>query len=190
MSLPTKTASCSTKGPTRRTVLRAGAGKMLLAAATPLLAACGFKPMYGGQHGGAVVSALAQVEVARIDDRIGQMLRNALERRLERSGGGGKAAKQYVLTCEVAETIDELDLSKDSFASRADLTLTVQFVLTAQGKILLSGTTQGIVAYNILDQQYGTVASEKNSRERAAEQAAEDITRRLSSYFSRNVSGG
>jgi LPS-assembly lipoprotein len=189
MSLPTKTASCSTKGPTRRTVLRAGAGKMLLAAATPLLAACGFKPMYGGQRGGAVVSALAQVEVARIDDRVGQILRNSLERRLERAGGGGKAAKQYLLTCLITENIEELGLSKDSFATRADLTLTVEFTLTAQGKPLLSGTTQGIVAYNILDQQYGTVASEKNSRERAAEQAAEDITRRLSSYFSRNVKG-
>lgn len=188
MSLPTKTPTPA-EAPTRRTILRAGVGKLMLTAAAPLLAACGFKPMYGGQRGGAVVSSLAQVEVARIDDRIGQILRNALERRLERGGGGGQAAKQYLLTCTVTESIEELGLSKDSFASRADLTLTVEFTLSAQGKALLSGTTQGIVAYNILDQQYGTVASEKNSRQRAAEQAAEDITRRLSSYFSRNVGG-
>jgi LPS-assembly lipoprotein len=171
-------------------VLRSGGGALVLAALAPLVSACGFKPMYGGRTGTVVTSALAEVQVARINDRAGQLLRNALERRMERSGGGGTAAKRYLLTCSINETIQELGLSKDSFASRADLTLTVEFTLSAQDKALLSGSTQGIVAYNILDQQYATVASEENSRQRAVEQVAEDITRRLSSYFSRHASDG
>jgi LPS-assembly lipoprotein len=142
--------------------------------------------MYGGRAGRAVVAALAEVEVARINDRTGQLLRNALEQRMERAGGGGTAKKRYLLTCITTESKQELGLSKDSFASRADLTLTVEFTLSYQGKALLSGSSEGIAAYNILDQQYATVISEQDSRQRAVEQVSEDITRRLSSYFSRH----
>jgi LPS-assembly lipoprotein len=191
MSLPTKAKrqgllQDSTAGLSRRGILQAGSTALTVAALAPLMSACGFKPMYGGRAGSAVVAALAEVEVARINDRTGQLLRNALERRMERAGGGGTAKKRYLLTCGVAESKQELGLSKDSFASRADLTLTVDFTLSYQGKSLLTGSTQGIVAYNILDQQYATVISEQDSRQRAVEQVSEDITRRLSSYFSRH----
>lgn len=171
----------------RRDFLRRLGGLSTLAASAPLLAACGFKPMYGGQAGHQVTRYLAGVEVARIADRKGQILRNELERRMERSGGGGSARKRFVLTCKIKETYEELGLSKDDYNTRADLTMSVTFSLASNGRSLMSGTSEGTVAYNILDQQYATVVSKDNARERALTLIANDITNRLSAYFSRNA---
>lgn len=163
----------------RRSVL----GGLAVGTAGLTLSACGFQPMYGGSSGGAVTANLGQVEIARINDRNGQVLRNALERRFERSKNAQK--KLYLLTITLQETIDEIGLSKDSFATRADMILSATFSLTADKTALLGGTSEGIASYNILDQQYATVVSEKDARNRAIEQIADDITRRISAYFSR-----
>lgn len=163
----------------RRSVL----GGLAVATAGLSLSACGFKPMYGGGAGNAVTANLGQIEIARINDRNGQMLRNALERRFERSNNAQK--KNYLLTITLQESIDEIGLAKDSFATRADMIVSATFSLTADKAALLGGISEGTASYNILDQQYATVMSEKDARARALEQIADDLTRRLSAYFSR-----
>lgn len=157
---------------------------LAVTAASLSLAGCGFKPMYGGGSSSSVTAQLGQVEIARINDRNGQLLRNALEQRFERSNN--RARKIYILEITLDESINELGLAKDSFATRADMILDAKFKLTFGKQILLSGQTQGVASYNILDQQYATVVSAKDARERALNQIADDLTRRVSSYFSQH----
>ncbi|MFM8988614.1 MAG: hypothetical protein ACKOUS_02890, partial [Alphaproteobacteria bacterium] len=57
---------------TRRTAL------LLLAGALPVLAGCGFSPLYGRSEGGAVAEELAKIRVLPIANRSGQVLRNHL----------------------------------------------------------------------------------------------------------------
>jgi len=179
---PTKPRQPHRAALSRRTVL---VGLTTTVVSLPL-AACGFKPMYAGGKSSPVTAQLGQVEVARINDRNGQVLRNALEQRLERSQNAGK--KIYLLTVSLQESIDETGLSKDSFATRADMIISANFTLTYGKAQLLAGVSDGVVSYNILDQQYATVISEKDARTRAIEQVADDIQRRLSAYFSQHPS--
>ena len=75
--------------------------RRLLAAAggLALLTGCGFRPLYGARDNGTASPAeqgLAEISVALIPERSGQLLRQALQARFERSGGG--AAKRYDLS--------------------------------------------------------------------------------------------
>lgn len=166
----------------RRRLLAALPALLLSGGLAGGLTGCGFRPLYGrGPAEDALRAELATVAVARIPERSGQLLRNALERRLERAGGG--RPKLYTLSVALEERIEELGVERDNTAARANLYMTARFVLARDGRRLLSGTSQSIAAYNILAQPYATVISQKDSRERAAEQLAEDIVRRLAVFF-------
>jgi LPS-assembly lipoprotein len=147
-----------------------------------VLSGCGFRPLHG-RHSDApgVTAELAAVAVAPIADRTGQLLRNALEQRLERSGGG--QAKLYTLTIELEESTVGIGLGRDATVTRANLMLNANFDLIRDGKKVWSGTSQSVAAFNMLSQQYATIMSERDSRDRAVTQIADDITRRLAVFL-------
>jgi len=154
------------------------------------LAACGFRPLYGprGGQSGVVQNKLAAVYVGRIDERVGQLVRNALEQRLERTSG--HVPKVYALDVNVTETLQSVGLRKDKTTTRANVWLRAEYVLSKGDTKLLTGDAETYAAYNILrDGQYATVVSERDARARAAETIAEDIVRRLSVYFAGEETG-
>lgn len=161
---------------------RHGARLAALALCGLVLAGCGFRPLYGGKSDSPGLAAeLATVEIAPIADRTGQLLRNALEQRMERAGGNRR--KAYTLVVEVDETTEGLGLGRDATVTRANLVVTANFELRQNGTMIWSGQSRSAAAYNILTQQYATVASERDSRDRAVAQVADDITRRLAVFL-------
>lgn len=152
------------------------------------VAACGFQPLYGTRtNGQPVKDALASVEVMPIPERIGQQLRNALEQRLTRAGDG---PTRYRLHVRLDEDTEMLGMRKDATASRANLRVTATWSLTNGEAVLHNGVSDSIVSYNLLSQQYPTVISEKDSRQRASQQLADDIARRVAVYFSGQLRSG
>lgn len=159
-----------------------GAALALLAALA--VAGCGFQPLYGGKRGAAVDARLAAIHVAPIADRAGQELRNALEHRLY---AGGAATPVYTLEVTLTEGIEELGILRNRTASRANLRMRASWELTRGDEVIRQGETEGIAAYNILNQQYATVISQKDARSRAVEQLADEIIRQVSVAFSRRM---
>ena len=156
--------------------------KLLLLLAILAVAGCGFRPMYGGQKGQAVDARLASIRVVQIDDRSGQEVRNALEHRLF---AGGMEPQVYTLDVSLTETIQELGILRNRTASRANLRILASWTLRRGDAVIQQGETEGISAYNILDEQYATVVSRKDARSRAALQLADEIIRQVSVAFSR-----
>ncbi|MFA7431079.1 MAG: LPS assembly lipoprotein LptE [Rhodospirillaceae bacterium] len=154
----------------------------VLALCGVVLSGCGFRPLYG-KHSDApgLAAELATVAVAPMPDRSGQLLRNAIEQRLERAGAG--QAKVYTLVIDLVETGGSLGLGKDATSSRSSLALTTTFELRRDGKVLFSGASAYTAAYNMLEEQYATIISERDSRDRAVNQIADDITRRLAVFL-------
>lgn len=147
-----------------------------------MLAGCGFRPLYGSKSDAPGLAAeLASVEVAPIPERTGQLLRNALEQRMERAGGAYR--KAYTLELEVDESTEALGLGRDATVTRANLVVTAAFQLRQNGTVIWSGQSRSAAAYNVLTQQYATIASERDSRDRAVTQVADDITRRLAVFL-------
>ncbi len=166
----------------RRKVLRLGALPLV---GLPL-AACGFEPLYGpGINNADVSSELAAVRVNPLRDRVGQQMHNFLRDRL--NPHGQPVSPNYALQVDLTETLSELGVRRDETATRANLRMEADFVLTgADGASeLLRGYSSSTTSYNILNNPFATTVSEDSARERALREVAEDIKTRLALYFSK-----
>jgi len=151
---------------------------------TLAIGGCGFRPLYG-THGPAaspqVTQALATVSVLPLPNRQGMKLSRILNEQLRPRGASVAAA--YNLEVGLSERIDELGIRKDATSSRANFVLTAQFYLRESGRRIFGDQVQSIVSYNILDDQYATVASQANAEDRAIQQVGEQMKTRLAIYF-------
>jgi LPS-assembly lipoprotein len=159
-----------------RTVMAA-----LVAAA---LAGCGFSPLYGERSISAAPSvndALTQVLIRPLLDRRGQKLRQVLREQLQPRGMAERPA--YDLEVHLTERIEEIGVRRDATSSRANYILTANFYLNEGESRLIADRVQAIVSYNILDEQYATVASQADAENRAIRRVGEEIKTRLAVYF-------
>jgi LPS-assembly lipoprotein len=165
---------------TRRQVLACAAGTAL--------SGCGFQPLYmptASGKAGVSERELAAVHVDLIPDRPGQVLRQALQRRLE--GAGDSVARRYDLSVGFGLSGEGLAVNSSSIATRTRLIGTANWTLTAQdpGRTkLTSGYAKTVDGYNIFDGQYFTADLETEAlTRRIAEALADQIAIQLATYF-------
>ena len=163
-----------------------GRRAVLAAAAAGVLGGCGFRPLYGRNSvsGRAEVrDALAGLRVRSIPDRQGQRLRQILREKLATSG----AASPYELDVKLSQQVQELGVRRDSTTSRANVIFTAALTVLESGQRVFTDNVQAIVSYNILDDQYATVASQSDAEDRALRMVGDDIKTRLAVYFDRRL---
>ena len=154
-------------------------------AAMVLIAGCGFEPLHGQQQSGVnATSAMRQISVPPIPERLGQLLRIELTNRLTPSGPPRSPA--FVLSVNVSESKQNLAVRKDATATRANLIISANFELTdaKTEESLLSGTVRSINSYDILDADFATLSAESDARRRAALELATEIKSRLGIFLS------
>ncbi|HRO04843.1 MAG TPA: LPS assembly lipoprotein LptE [Terricaulis sp.] len=144
--------------------------RVMIAALSLLVAACGFQPMYAPAGGGG---AIGPVSIGEIEGKAGHVLRTELTRMLavENSSGGEPASLEITLR----ETITEQGIRLDESATRAELRLTANYVLTpapGQGRAI-RGSLFTIVNYEIPTAAFGEITAQDDARERAAETMAQ-----------------
>ena len=162
--------------------------------AFPLLAlglsGCGFRPLYapGAMANGREISEeLASVRVVNIGERNGQMLRRALQQRLEDSRPGTPA--RFELRCGLAIAADLQGYREDGVISRIRFTASSDFTLVRMAPpqdVVLRGTVQRFDAFNIPENQFFSAdVSRDASFGRLVDALAEDLVRRLILEFRR-----
>ena len=153
-----------------------------------LLTGCGFTPMYAtpseGSAGANVVAAMNKIAIRPIPDRSGMKLRQELRERMQPRGLQGSA--QYDLDVTLTRTVEELGIRTDATASRANLIITASFYLAEGGTRIYGDRVQSAVGYNILDDQYATVAAQADAEDRAIRQVGEEIKTRIGVYLQRH----
>lgn len=161
---------------------------LLLSFLLPLLAACGFSPMYAKNSVSGttpIKSELNQIDISIIPDRSGQFLRNELIDRFYMNGY--PAAPKYVLNVlPINETITDFDITVESEATRQQLKLTTSFVLKdlEENKTVLQRSVTSITSNNILESEFSTMITEQSARDAALNDLARQIERQLALYFS------
>ena len=142
--------------------------RALILGFTLLLAACGFQPMYAPPGGGPAIGA---VTVAQIDGKAGHVLKTELDRILSVEAGQGAPA---LLEITLQETVSPLGLRVDESATRAELRLIANYVLTPpnNGQVM-RGSVVSVVNYDIPTAAFGEITSQDDARERAAETMAQ-----------------
>lgn len=135
-----------------------------------LLAGCGYRPLYGkhGPENASVVDELTLVRIESIPDRIGRQIYNMLRERLNPYSQPERP--RYVLRVELTESRGRLFLEEDETATRADVTLKANFVLTRleDSAIVARGSSRSVSSYDILSSQFASVVSQEDARLRTA----------------------
>ena len=130
--------------------------------------------MYAAPDGG---SAIGPVQVAQIDSAAGHVLRTELTRILAVENDGSAAPKQ--LEIRLTERIHRLGIRVDESASRVELALTANYLLTPESGRPIRGSISETVVYDVPQQAFGEIAAQQDARERAAETLAPRIRSEL-----------
>jgi LPS-assembly lipoprotein len=160
--------------------------------AAPLLAACGFRPVYGpaaGGKDGPAAEALAEISVGIIPERSGQLLRLALQERFERAGIA--TAHRYDLNVSFAVSAEGIAIQQNTNSTYTRMLGTATYTLISQDPsraTITSGVARSIDGFNQFDQQY--FASDLNTEavtKRIAQAVADQIALQLASFFAKRT---
>jgi LPS-assembly lipoprotein len=152
---------------------------LVLCAAAPALAACGFTPLYGTP---GVTSSLSAVAVSTPEGRIGQLLREHLDDELARNAD---AAPLYRLNLSLGEQRYPRGVRVDNVATRYEYVLTADYTLASQpsGAVAKKGRVRVELTYDSADQPYASIAAQQDAQDRATEEAARRIQLELAAWM-------
>ena len=158
---------------------------ILTLAVMAALAGCGFRPLYGDSENAAINSQLGAIQIATIEDRVGQKIHNLLLDRLNPRGRPQSPLYTLSLTAQISKA--EIGLKFTEVATRANLKLTANYFLTdnQSGAIFTEGTVRSVNSYNIPDSEVAHVAAENDAIDRAAREISDEVKTRLSLLFSK-----
>lgn len=165
--------------------------RRLLILSTALgLSGCGFHPVYSsrGSQGSVAQSEMRTIYVEIIPDRPGQLLREALQQRLE--GTEESPARRYSLVVSFGIAGDAIGVQRDTTPNRLRESATATWTLKKldpAGALVTNGVARALDGVNILDQQYFAADLEgEYAQRRLADNVADQITLQLASYFVRH----
>lgn len=171
--------------PVAKAVFRGAVAAALLASVS--LTGCGFQPLHAKRSGESTVynQGFPEVDVAPISDRLGQILRNELLDRINPRG----VARNPLYRLEVAadERRSDIVILRDSTATFAKFIVEAKWRLVdlSTNEPVTQGTNQRTSSFSISSSEYAILQAEKDARQRAATELAEDIRLRLALYFQR-----
>jgi LPS-assembly lipoprotein len=145
--------------------------KLLPFALLPLLAGCGFHPLYGDPK---LEPQMAAIYVEPIPETTGFELRDSL---LNLLGADGKSGgKLYRLKINLTDSSQGVALQNDATITRYNDTLTATYVLTdAGGREITHGTQSSLSSYNVANSPYSTLAAQQDADKRAVQDIADRI---------------
>jgi LPS-assembly lipoprotein len=162
--------------------------RMLALTAGATLSGCGFQPVYmptASGRAGAAQRELAAISVDLIPDRPGQLLRQALQDRLEMGSSG--VARRYDLSVGFGISGEAIAIQPDSQPTRIREIGSATWTLIAQdpGRTkLTSGYVKAVDGINLFDTQYFAADLENEAvQRRLADALADQITLQLATFF-------
>ncbi len=150
-----------------------------------VLNGCGFRPLYKPVAGGGSTVELGHIYVPVIQERSGQLLRQALQQRFDGSDAGHE--RKYELIAALQIGFEGVAIQRDSSTSRIRIdgfaTWTLR-ALTPLRPVLSQGTSRVLDGYNVTDQQFFAAELESDSAiRRITGSLADQVTIQVSSYF-------
>ena len=166
-----------------------GISRRAFALAALLSVAGCFEPMYGdrtvGGTGTSLRNAMKDVEVAPIEGRVGQQLRNDIIFELA-GGAGNPVGAPYRLHLSVATSNFTAILDPTSGLSQAEtiaIDVTYKLKDVANDKFIMTDKAIARVTVDSTNQRYARVRAIRDAENKAAQIVAEHIRSRIASYF-------
>ena len=146
----------------------------------PLVSSCGFQPIYGTKthHG-----HLAEIQIAPINDRLGQMLRN----RLRELQGPDRKPVRYILNSRLSQSTTQLSVTRDGKVTLASLVVNLSYELreAGSGAVISQGKIKGQTSYDLVASPVARISSNRQARQVLAQNLARRLSIRLSTALNR-----
>jgi LPS-assembly lipoprotein len=146
-----------------------------------LVAGCNFHPLYAPTLAapGGVAPVLAAIDIAHIDTRIGQRLRNELIFRF--TGGSAPATPRYRLTIVVSTVETPLALGTTGQALADQIVATANYTLSSirDQRPVLTDTTTARASYDRSVQRFAAYRAKLDAENRAMDTLADLIYTQL-----------
>ena len=164
--------------------------KIILFAATLVLASCGFEPLYGPQShqdGVGVESRLASIKIAHMPERTGQIFRNHLLDKLNPSGEPRDPQAYLDVSFDMVKT--STSMRRDGTVQRFNITATATVILrdSYNRKVLYTDVIKRTTSFAIGDVTaefaYAGTISEKDAKRRVLLLLADDLHLMLATYY-------
>jgi LPS-assembly lipoprotein len=154
------------------------------------LSGCGFHSLYGEDvNNGTVSEDLKQIYIARIPNRVGQVLRESLQQ--DMAGNGSKAESRYVLRVQPAFDAEDVDIHADNtsgwtrLVGRAHWQL---FTLAEHPKLLAQGQSRVLDGYTVTyAEPFAQRLNDETALSRMAHALGADITQQVATWFRTGV---
>ena len=148
------------------------------------LSGCGFHSVYGhyGDDESSVATAMNQIAIDNIPERIGQMLRNDL---IDKMYGKGRPVQpQYTLVIKVRTTEEDLGIQLNATSARILMNMYADYDLKdTNDKVILHGAAHSITSFSKFSNQYGTLTAREDAQKRTTSEVSEQIVNRVSMYL-------
>jgi LPS-assembly lipoprotein len=149
------------------------------------LVGCGFQPLYGRMDDADtnVVGHMAAIRIGPIPDRLGQLLRNALQDKLTPRGRPAKPL--YRLDVSLTENRSDLVILQDATSTLAKLRIRANYVLidVASSHPLTRGVSASTTVFNIVESEFANINAQADARARTVNAISDDIRLRLGLFF-------
>ena len=149
-----------------------------------LLNSCGFAPLYRHQSNSVgLFNHFAAIEIAPIESRLGQKLRNHLQDKLTPDGKPSEPLYKLIIT--IKKIRNDVVILKDATSTFAKITLRARYKLKNLNKaqIVTSGTTVATTGFNITQSEYVNIQAENGAKSRLAEQISMKIEKLLALFL-------
>lgn len=159
----------------------------LLALMALTVAGCGFKPV--NQQQIVPDQRFSQVFVLPIANREGQLLRNALTRRLNPYGEPSDPRYHLSVALELSTRTLGVRAAGDTTRAQRVMTLSYKLINALDAVVLDSGNLTENVSYNVADYQYMDDFALNSAHESGIEALSERLERRLALFFQSQAEG-
>ena len=148
-----------------------------------VLAACGFRPVYGDPAIAGRTPELAAVKVLPVPERMGQLLTWSLRDSFNPSGDAVPA--RYTLKIGLQESKATLGVQQNATSTTAVIHLNADYTLTdiASNQGVFHGTSHMVTSFDFVNDGYATTVAEQDAIERAVHDLGQEITLRVALYF-------
>jgi LPS-assembly lipoprotein len=149
----------------------AGFSLAVLLVTGPVLSGCGFTPLYARPDLNSDLSAIA---VKPLEGRLGFLLQQAIQGQLMAASG---QIPRYELSLSLQERRKPRGLGQDNIASRYELTVIAEYVLTdtRSSAQRLKGSVRSQVSFEASNQPYAGIIASDDAERRVAEDLARQI---------------
>jgi LPS-assembly lipoprotein len=130
---------------------------------------------------------LQAISITGLDDRLGQLVRNALLDELNPTGA--EVPSRYILDVDLDRSAQSLAIQTNDVITRFNLRLTARFQLldSKSGEVLYNSRVQRIASYNVSLQPYATLAAEIDAERRVAREVGDNIGTLLAVHFAQQA---